>query len=196
MTGSASRAELWGCSAEDWHHFSAVMGLTSDLLPVVCNPHARVVRGATFRGIGKTPSQYDKAGAAVSISRWSSLKATPAHIDDWASQPDYGICVQTRRLVAFDINVEDRRRALIIAASIVRSQPNNKAVLVRYLENSGRLLIPFRLNQPAGGRRLAVEGGQVQLLGSGQQFVAVGTHCSGVRYRWATLEYISDRAGR
>jgi hypothetical protein len=38
-------------------------------------------------------------------------------------------------------------------------------------------------------------GGAVEMLGTGQQFVACGTHTSGERYLWATLEALLDARG-
>ena len=56
---------------------------------------------------------------------------------------------------------------------------------VRMRANSGKLLIPFRYDGELFKRKFTCHmGGIVEMLATGQQFVAYGTHPSGVKYEW------------
>jgi hypothetical protein len=50
--------------------------------------------------------------------------------------------------------------------------------------NSGKRLMAFIVEGDLTKRRMVVEGGIIELLANGQQFVASGTHPSGARYEW------------
>lgn len=45
----------YGASPGEWKHFSEVLGLTDDILPVVCNPNIPISLDSTLKSIGKTP---------------------------------------------------------------------------------------------------------------------------------------------
>lgn len=170
----------YGASPEAWQFFANHLNLKVDLLPVVSNPEAEVSEHSKMKGLGKTPSVYNREGKVAGIAEWTQLSATNGHINWWSQQPDYGICVQTRQLGAFDIDVDDQELARAIYEAIV-------AVVdlpFRWRENSGKLLLAFRRDFPLFKRVLPVEGGMVEILGTGQQFVACGDHPSGVPYQW------------
>src|SRR5260221_542023 len=52
----------YGASVEEWINFSLVLGLTSDLLPVVANPNAVIGEHSKLKALGKTPSRYNWRG--------------------------------------------------------------------------------------------------------------------------------------
>jgi len=54
----------------------------------------------------------------------------------------------------------------------------------RQRPNSGKTLLAFRLSGEIAKRTIPVQGGVIEFLGTGNQFVAIGTHPSGVHYDW------------
>jgi hypothetical protein len=177
----------WGASPNDWTHFDLILGLTQDLMPVVSNIRAIVSPDSSLRDIGKVPSLYNRQRHVVGLSAWTSRQSTPAEIAKWSRESDYGICLQTRAVRAIDIDDNEQGaaiRARIDAVLGLRLPARTRA-------NSGKLLLPFTFT-PAGGEKfpkriIKTASGAVEILGDGQQFIAVGTHPSGVRYDWGTL---------
>src|SRR5258708_31280695 len=97
----------YGATVEEWINFSLVCGLTADLLPVVSNPNAKIGESSKLRQLGKTPSRYNKLRTVGGILDWTTKTTTPDEITSWSKQPDYGICIQTRRIRALDVDVTD-----------------------------------------------------------------------------------------
>lgn len=172
----------YGASPDDWTHFDLILGVGSDLLPVVSNPTAQISPDSKLKGIGKTPSLYNRDGLVVGIADWTRHQASDADIRRWAKVPDYGICVQTRTVRALDIDVPDFLLSNDIVGAII-------AVLgpcaVRWRNGTGKALIPVIVPGDMPKRQMPVQGGMIEFLATGQQFVAVGTHPDGTRYQWA-----------
>lgn len=180
----------WGASPADWDSLAHWYDLAEDLLPVVSNPTATISSTSKLQALGKVPSRYNGDGHVVGFAKWTEKRATAAEIDHWSKHPDYGICIQTRRLRAIDVDVDDRETVERIMAVLRESLgvERGTAVPVRYRDNSAKILVPVWC--PEGGltkRRLILPDGKgaVELLATGQQFVAVGTHPSGARYQWS-----------
>ena len=173
--------DRWGAQPEDWQKFVSLK-LTKDLLPVVSNPDAAVASYSTMKAIGKTPSVYNSKREVVGIGGWTKKDTYDNQIEGWEADGDYGICLQTRRVRALDIDVDDKDKAHeimdFITAWVGESRP------VRYRDDSGKCLTPFRLEGDFGKRTVKVDGGMIEFLATGQQFVAAGTHPSGARYKW------------
>lgn len=178
----ASVPASYGASPDDWTHFDLVLGLGPDLLPVVSNPLAEIDPDSKMKELGKTPSRYNGAGRAVGIAGWTQRKSTDGEIAAWSRQGDYGICLQTRTVRALDIDVPDDELAeeitIFVAGHLGQQLP------ARMRNNSGKVLLAFTLPGELPKRRMTVEGGVVEFLATGQQFVAIGTHPSGARYEW------------
>jgi len=171
----------WGATPGEWQHFSALLGLTADLLPVVSNPTAKISPLSKMKGLGKTPSVYNRDGNVVGIPDWTSKRSSEAEIDQWQTVGDYGICVQTRDVRAIDVDVADSTKSMEICLfiqSVIGISP------VRSRRDSGKLLIPFRMAGDHAKRTLKVNGGVIEMLMTGQQFIAIGTHPDGQRYEW------------
>ena len=171
----------YGARPADWQHLDA-LGLGSDLLPVVSRPDAKISPKSSMKQLGKTPSQYNGGQMVVGISRWTDHQASDAELKRWMLEADYGICIQTRLVRALDVDVANE----VIAAAIVKAA---KQVLgidlpMRRRPNTGKCLLAFRLAGEFPKRVMKVEGGIIEFLGNGQQFIAVGTHPSGARYEW------------
>jgi hypothetical protein len=172
----------WGATPEEWHHFSKTLGLTTELLPVVSNPHAIISPRSAITTLGKTPSLYNSARQVIGIPGWTEHITTEEEIARWSAEPDYGICVQTRIVRALDVDVTDPETADVILALCKRSIPG--PFPIRRRPNSCKFLIPFRLPGDLGKQTMKTIGGIIEFLANGQQFVACGTHPSGVRYEW------------
>jgi hypothetical protein len=174
---------MWGATTDDWIHFDLLLGLGADLLPVVSNPGAVVAAGSKLRGLGKTPSRYNRARQVVGIPGWTSYQASDGELARWAAEPDYGICLQTRTVRALDIDVPDEAQARAITDLI--GEYLGFALPTRGRADASKVLLAFTLPGDLAKRTMRVDGGMVEFLATGQQFVAAGTHAAGSRYEWA-----------
>ncbi|MBF0419617.1 MAG: bifunctional DNA primase/polymerase [Magnetococcales bacterium] len=165
--------EEWGCLVKQ--------NITGDLLPVVSDPRCKISPSSTIKYLGKTPSRFNAEGDVIGIKHWTKYTATDADIKAWIADPRLGICVQTRRVRAFDIDVEDREVSSLISDVI---QKITGPLPMRTRPNSGKCLLVFKCPGNLTKQVINFEGGIVEFLGNGQQFIAVGTHPSGVKYEW------------
>ncbi|MEO5346865.1 MAG: AAA family ATPase [Magnetococcus sp. YQC-9] len=170
----------YGALPEEWEHFSKTLGLTADLLPVVANPQRSISPNSSLTDLGKVPSRLNSAGEVSGILDWTSKSTAPDAIAKWAGEPDYGICVQTRHIRAFDIDDPGNARDIVaVIEGLVGPLPK------RIRKNSGKCLLVFKLAGRESKR--VIETGEktaIELLANGQQFVACGTHPSGARIEW------------
>lgn len=180
------RSVGWGAAREDWIRLHK-LGLTEDLLPVVSNLKAKISPHSVLKGLGKTPSEYNRNGQVRGFADWTSHHSTLDEVKRWASEPDYGICIQTRHVRALDVDVEDPE----LAARVVQMITGMVGPLpLRYRAYSSKCLLAFRMEGHFPKRKMVVgkrpDGSKeiIEFLGDGQQFVAYGTHPSGARYEW------------
>lgn len=184
MTTSDTAGAPWGATVADWQHFAQQLGLESDLLPVVSNPHAKISAQSKMRDLGKTPSRYDKAGRVVGVPKWTQHVATDNDVRRWAAVSDLGICLQTRVARAIDIDIADP-----VAAQRVLDLIGLTASLpMRRRASSGKCLLAFRMPGEFAKRVIRTPDGIIEFLATGQQFIAVGTHPSGDRYEWVDAD--------
>jgi Virulence-associated protein E/Bifunctional DNA primase/polymerase, N-terminal len=174
-------SKIYGAAPEEWDHFDLVLGLGPDLLPVVSNHTAELSPDSKVKDIGKTPSRYNKDRKVVGIAGWTAHQASDQDIARWSKEADYGICVQTRSVRALDIDVPDAAKARAIAEAVALVAGE---MPMRMRVNTGKCLLAFIVEGDLGKRKMEVDGGIVEFLATGQQFVAVGTHPSGVPYSW------------
>lgn len=181
-----SAAANHGATRSDWDTFALLLGLTADLLPVVSNPQAEISPDSKMKDLGKTPSRYNRDRKVAGIPGWSQYVSKGADIDRWMAEPDYGICVQTREVRAIDVDVDDDA----ISNAIVQTVADTLGFELpqRWRDNSGKLLLAFRMPGEFSKRRFKLKDnlpdGLVEFLATGQQFIAAGTHPSGVPYKW------------
>lgn len=172
----------YGATPQEWAHWDLVLGLTEDLLPVVSNPNAQIAPESKMKDLGKVPSLYRaRDRKVVGIKGWTERRSNAAQIGNWMKEEDYGVCIQTRLVRAIDVDVDDADDAHKIFTAIenaIGSLP------LRHRTNSGKFLLAFMFEGQLAKRRMVVNGGAIELLGTGQQFIASGTHKSGVPYRW------------
>lgn len=165
----------FGATPSDW---DALVHHTADLLPVVSNPHARISAASTIKALGKTPSVYNARGEAAGLLKWTQSTTTAPQIALWSKQDDYGICIQTRAVRAFDIDIDDPGVAQAVVDAIGLDLPT------RSRSNSSKRLLAFTMPGAFAKRVIRTAHGAIEFLANGQQFVAVGTHPSGVPYQW------------
>lgn len=177
----ADTKKHYGATQYEWEHFTCVLGLTEDLLPVVSNPLAQKTPKSKVTDFSKVPSDYNQQNLARGWPDWPRYKATDADVRKWLKQSDYGICLQTRKVRAFDIDVPDKD----LAGAISKVIRKHVVLPVRWREGTGKCLHPFEMagdNYPR--RKIFVKGGIVEFLGRDNHFVVSGTHKSGNRYQW------------
>ena len=180
-----------GAAAEDWARLQR-LGLTADLLPVVSDTTATIDPDSKIRDIGKTPSRFNSRGNVVGIAAWTQHQATERQVGSWSRDPRLGICLQTRRVRAIDVDIGD---------GAVSAQVRSMVEMVlgplpcRRCGNSGKLLLAFEMPGEFTKRILRTEHGIIEFLANGQQFIAFGTHPSGVRYEWDGLD-MADALGQ
>lgn len=171
---------IYGATPEEWDHFVS-LGLTADLLPVLSNITATISPNSKMKDLGKVPSGYNAQREAVGIAGWTSRVSNPADISRWKKESDYGIAQQTRYLRACDNDLTDPDFAREVEATIDTLVPG---MPTRRRENSPKCLKVFFLEGEHPKRVIRTAHGIIEFLGNGQQFIAVGTHPSGVRYQW------------
>jgi hypothetical protein len=172
----------WGATPADWQRLDA-LGIGSDLLPVVSNPHATISPTSSLKALGKTPSLYDRQRRVVGIARWTEHQASDADLRRWAAEPDYGTSVITRLLRVLDVDVENKAVVEAIVAAVEKSA--GFALPRRFRRDSAKCALAFKLVGTFPKRVMRVEGGAIEFLGDGQQFIAYGTHPKGARYEWS-----------
>lgn len=180
----------WGASRGAWTHFAETLGLTADLLPVAADPNAPISELSKMKDRGKTPSQYNRDRKIAGIPKWTQHEASKAQIARWAGDTDLGICVQTRRMRAIDVDVVDVAQAAevgrVIDAFMCSEDLPDPARRTR--GNSPKFLVPIWLDGAYVKRIIRTAHGIIEFLATGQQFVAVSTHPSGGRYEWSDGE--------
>lgn len=176
----------YGAAPEDWLHFNNVLDVGVDLLPVVSNPGAQISPSSSMKQLGKTPSQYASDGTVIGIRDWTLHYASDQQIRRWADNSDLGICLQTRTTKALDLDISDTTMVDEILEA-VRLELGIELPR-RYRPNSSKCLLALRIAGDEGQyskRILKTAHGAIEFLGTGQQYIAVGTHPSGARYEWA-----------
>jgi len=172
-----------GACVADWTHFHNVLGLGQDLLPVVSNLSALISEKSAIKELGKTPSVYNRNGKVIGFKDWTNKRTTNNEIAEWSKVSDYGICLQTRLARAIDIDAVDEFEAEMIEDAVTKEL--GFALPARRRPNSAKRLLVFKLEaEDFPKRKFTVDSGIVEILGNGQQFIAIGTHPSGVVYEW------------
>lgn len=174
----------FGASPSEWAHWDLELGLLEDLLPCVCTPGLPIAPTSDLNGYGKVPSLLNASGQVVGLAAWTSRKTTPTQAQRWMQQ-DYGICLQTRRVRALDVDVTDPG----LANAILHTIENWGEVLdiefpLRVRQDSSKFLMLFQMEGEFPKQTLQTETGMIEFLATGQQCVVAGTHPNGFRYEW------------
>lgn len=171
----------YGATNEDWAHFEIVLGLGQELLPTVCDPSVAPSPRSAIKEHGRTPSLINRDGHMAGIKDWPKY-VTNGEIRRWSADARLGICMQTRLVRGIDIDVPDPAIAEYIAGAVNRIL--GVKLPTRRRENTGKRLLAVIVKGDIPKKRLAVDGGMVEFLGTGQMFVAAGVRKDGSRYYW------------
>ena len=172
----------YGATPQEWDTFGA---FSLPMLPVVSNPNLPTSPDSKIppENRGKVPSKVNGRGQVVGISEWTTKQLNPALLDNMKLNPDLGFCVIAGHgTVAIDVDVADAEQAALIQRAIIASIGD---VPVRRRSNSAKFLVPLKVPGAIAKQIITTAAGKIELLGQGQQFVACGTHPSGVRYEWS-----------
>jgi hypothetical protein len=178
-----------GATADEWFQLDFVLGLGANLLPCVpAGDDVKVAKGSALEGkVGKIPSMFNRAGEAHGLKEWQKREIMSAEVQQWSADRRLNVCVRTGPIsgvYAFDVDVDDAETAHEVQMYIMSPISTNS---VRTRANSAKFLIPFKLDCdiPCKKRIIKTAHGRIELLADGQQFVAAGSHSSGVRYQWS-----------
>lgn len=180
-----------GATLDEWSHFDFVLGLGANLLPCVpASPDVKVLAGSALEGkVGKIPSMFNGNGEAHGLLAWQKREIMPSEVAYWSHDPRLNMCVRLgpiSGIYAFDIDIDDAKLVFDIE-SIIYSAVDE--LPRRGRTNSYKALLMFRMEEPCKKRKIKLDehprGPAIEMLADGQQFVACGTHSSGVRYQWA-----------
>lgn len=172
-----------GASPGDWSYLAG-LGLTEDLLPVVSDTSAPISPRSAIKDVGKTPSVLTADGV-VGIAKWTQQRTSAGQVAQWSRDGRLGICIQTRRVRAIDVDIADPVISAAVRDLVVMLLGD---LPCRWRTNSGKLLLAFDMPGEFTKRIIRAEAGLIEFLATGQQFIAHGTHTSGVRYRWDGLD--------
>lgn len=173
----------FGASPEEWKSCIGA-GLTSMLLPAVQNPNTPISARSQLRSFGKTPSRINRNGEATGFAGWTSHVSTADEVAKWSKCRDYGICVRTGvGVLGLDCDCDDEALAKDVLALF--HEMISPAAPMRMRGGAPRWLIPVRFDGEFKKRVIKLgEGNALEVLGTGNQFVAAGTHPNGSRYFW------------
>ena len=132
--------------------------------------------------LGKTPSQHAPDGRVYSGNwpSWSHTAEDARLYDGWREKYGDVIGVRGGEVVAFDVDVSDAELAHAIHQSIQTSAGDT--VTRRRTGGSPKFLMMFKTATTMRKRRVAWEGGALELLGTGQYWNLDGPHPAGDRY--------------
>lgn len=184
----------WGATKDEWAAWRALS--EADLVPVVSNPDAPISPQSKLVQKGKVPSVYNGYRQVAGFPQWTQQRTTTREAGLWSAQPDYGICLITRRIRAIDIDSEDAELVARIEAHILAECDSlemlgdvsrlDAGFPTRVRADSPRrlLLAEVEGNLAKTVIRLAADKEQIEILASGQQCIVAGTHVKGARYEW------------
>lgn len=175
-------SERHGATPTEWTHFDLYLGLTADLLPVVSDPNAGKSPHSRIKEPGKLPSRFNRRGEMVGFPKWTEHHTKGEEIETWSKDSRLGICLQTRRVRAIDVDVNDAAQAAEIEKAI--TEHLGYTLPCRRRPNSSKFLMVFELPGDLTKRRFEAENGFIEFLATGQQAIVIGRHPSGVHYEW------------
>lgn len=159
------------------------LGYTKDLVCVI-PPGATLHPESSINPAecGKTPGR--PSGDAWGGYDWRRTVPTEGQLAFWDSH-GANVGLQCRNFPAVDIDVEDPALAEAIALEAILTLG---VAPCRSRANSAKRLMLYSTSTPMGKAKLVFQRdgvrAAVEVLGEGQQFVAAGTHPSGVAYAW------------
>lgn len=175
--------ERFGATVDEWTHFDLVLGLTADLLPVVSDPNTKISPHSNVKEPGKVPSRFNRSGEMIGFPKWTEHRSTENDISVWSADPRFGLCIQTRQVRAIDVDIPDFEEAFDVECAIVEYLGFEPPA--RRRGNSEKFLMAVIVEGDLTKERFKTSKGVIEFLATGQQFIAIGTHPSGVKYEWS-----------
>jgi hypothetical protein len=171
----------YGASPGAWDHFDLVLGLGEDLLPVAADPNVGISPTSSLTSVGKVPSVYNSRGQIVGMAKWTEHITTSEEITRWSQNTELGMCIQTRRIRAIDVDISDTDEAESVYGML---WGQGVSFPLRTRSDSSKFLVLLDCAGELPKRRFKTEHGVIEFLGTGQQCVLDSTHPSGARYAW------------
>lgn len=151
--------------------------------PLPCIPHdAELTPSTSIKPMdrGKVPGHILLDGTWIGSKGWTAVEVTQDTIVRWVKDvaAGAGICIRTGTTVGIDIDVTDKELASKIEALFIKGL----GVAPRRVGNSPKSLLVYRTGVPLKKSAMVfVHDGRgdeqrIEVLGSGQQFVAFGIH--------------------
>ena len=174
-----------GATPAEWNHWDLILGLTEDLLPVVCEPNLTISPNSQLKSYGKTPSIVLGNGVC-GLTEWTRRHTTQDQITGWSEDPRLGICLQTRRIRAIDVDIPDRDAADAVCRCLLGWCLDHgfPEPTFRHRADSGKFLILLELPGDYPKQVLETAAGPIEFLARGNQCVVAGQHKDGARYIW------------
>ena len=174
-----------GASLDEWNHWDILLGLTDDLLPVVCEPGLPISPNSQLKSYGKTPSIVLGNGVC-GLTAWTRRRTTQEQITAWSEDPRLGICLQTRRIRAIDVDIPDRDAAHAVYQCLSGWFADHEFLepALRIRADSGKFLLLIELPGDYPKQVLETAAGPIEFLARGNQCLIAGLHKDGARYTW------------
>jgi len=170
----------YGALPGAWDHFDLILGLGEDLLPVAADPNVGISPTSSLTSIGKVPSVYNGRGQIVGMAKWTEHVTTSEEITRWSKNPELGICLQTRRIRAIDVDIPDGGESWWVQKALLDFGVFPRRARI----DSHKFLVLLDCAGELPKRRFKTEHGIIEFLGTGQQCVLESTHPNGARYEW------------
>jgi hypothetical protein len=188
--GMMTKQPVSGVATESVGRFTkyAEAGFLEQVMPII-PPKAELHKLSKLDAnhLGKIPGIRKPNGTWVGRYGWTKEKTTHRSIRTWDKWEGAGACIRTGVVVGVDIDVTDEPLSLAIEAEalkILGPTPSR-------IGNAPKRLMPYRTTKPSSKEKddfTHLETGEthaVEILGTGQQFVAEGIHPKTKQpYRW------------
>ena len=176
----------YGAYPVEWGNFVRKFG-SFDLLPIVSNPNLKVATSSKLKDIGKVPSVINNYGYVRGYTDWTSRETTLEQVNEWASNPDYGMGVACNIVKAIDIDIDGNHELVTQIHELLYKLFPDKKFPARMRPGSSRILVPIICPEIFGKGFLRLPDGQkIEVLANGNQFVAHGYHVkSATKLLWS-----------
>ena len=179
----------YGATPEEWAQMINA-GLWSHVLPVISNPELKASPRSNLTTRGKVPSTKNYDGDVTGLANWTTAPdTTPGQLSVWSHDPDFGFCVRTGRegIRAIDCDVNDPALSQEIENVFRQICRISDSDFTKRTRGNARWAVLVKTdNMDARAKQvIKVTGGEIEILGTGQQLVCAGTHPSGTRYTWS-----------
>lgn len=166
------------------NHFRRLWGAGYKRLVPIAQPGCVVSPTSSMfrrpKDVGKVPSDLGPTGWR-GLRDWQNYEATEADLDSW-HEMGAGIGIKTGAgLLAVDIDTLDEA----LAEKCERAAIDILGLSARRVGRAPKVLRVYRISETIPYQRIAFEGGVVEMLTDGKQFVAHGTHPGTLKpYTW------------